>query len=180
MRLTILVSLVCAVAAPAKAQQNGKGISGIHTGVSNGRMVGPLTGYGADNFLGNEGLSYRDLRQAQNLISSGNYVQADSLLSGIVGKTSSREARFLKGVAKLGLGDPAAARRYFEQSLYLGRNGHPSAMSGLAIAEIQLGNIDAARNILKKLRYQQDACGGDCDRAQSLDQAVLAIEKALA
>lgn len=179
MRLMMLLPLLCAVALPAHAQQNGTGISGIHFGVGYGGPVGPVTGYGPDNFLGGASAPMLELQQARTLIAGGAYGQADRLLADLVGKTPSREVRFLKGVTKLGLGDPAAARRYFEQSLYRGRNGHPGAMSGLAIAEIRLGNVDAARNILGKLRYQQEKCGRGCDRAGALRQAVTTVEKAL-
>ncbi|WP_037488101.1 tetratricopeptide repeat protein [Sphingobium indicum] len=180
MRLTILLPLLCAVAMPAYAQQNGTGISGIHFNTASPMGVIPVTGFGPDNFRSSHSGAASDLQQAQQLIASGDFVQADSLLATVIGETPSRQARFLKGVAKLGLGEAAAARRYFEQSLYRGRNGHPGAMSGLAIAEIRLGNVDAARNILHKLEYQQEKCGHGCDRADALKQAVGVVEKALA
>lgn len=177
MRLTVLLPLLCAVAMPAYAQQNGTGISGIHFNTASPMGVTPVTGFGPDNFRSSRSTS---LQQAQQLIASGDYVQADTLLATVIGETPSRQARFLKGMVKLGLGDAAAARRYFEQSLYRGRNGHPGAMSGLAIAEIRLGNADAARDILHKLQYQQEKCGHSCDRAGALKQAVGVVEKALA
>lgn len=178
MRLTILFPILCAVAVPAYAQQNGTGISGIHFDAGSPMGVVPITGFGPDNFKG--GNRSTSLDQARQLIASGDLMQADKLLATVIGETPSREARFLKGVTKLGLGDAASARRYFEQSLYRGRNGHPGAMSGLAIAEIKLGNVDAARDILHKLQYQQEKCGHSCDRAGSLKQAVGVVEKALA
>ena len=179
MRLPVLLPLLCAVAMPAYAQQNGTGISGIHFNTGSPIGVGPITGFGPDNFRGARA-DGQQLAQAQRLIASGNYIQADSVLATVIGETPSRQARFLKGVTMLGLGDAAAARRYFEQSLYRGRNGHPGAMSGLALAEIRLGNVDAARTILNKLRYQQEKCGHGCDRAGALKQAVGVVERALA
>lgn len=179
MRLTPLLLLCSAIAVPAQAQQNGTGITGIHIGLSSFPVSAPVTGYGPDNFVVANQAPYRDMDAARKLIASGDYVKADNLLSDVVGRTESRQARFLKGVAKLGLGDPAAARRYFEQSLYRGRNGYPGAMSGLALAEIRLGNRDAAQEILDKLRYQRSRCSSSCDRAGSLDQAVSVVEKAL-
>ncbi|KQN08626.1 hypothetical protein ASE85_17015 [Sphingobium sp. Leaf26] len=175
MRLTVLLPLCCAIAVPAHAQHVG-GVSGIHfnTGTP---MSAPVNGYNAAAF--NPVSPSPDLRQAQGLIAAGQYGQADVLLSKLIGQSSSKQVRFLKGVAKLGMGDAQSARRYFEQSLYRGRNGYPGAMSGLALAEIRLGNRDAAENILDKLRYQQEKCGHDCDRAKPLDQAVAVVEKAL-
>lgn len=176
MRLPVLLSLCCAIAVPAQAQ-NVHGISGIHFGVTPS-PAGPVTGYAPTEFssayAGNT-----DIGRAQDLIAAGQYAEADRLLTTLVGRTSSKQVRFLKGAAKLGLGDAEAARRYFEKSLYQGRNGYPGAMSGLAIAEIRLGNRDAAQNILDKLRYQRGKCGSDCDRAKSLNQAVGVVEKAL-
>ncbi|CAM8671108.1 tetratricopeptide repeat protein [Sphingobium cupriresistens] len=177
MRLTILLPLCAAIAAPAYAQNHG--ISGITTNFPT-PMSGPITGYGPDNFRSVNGGAYNDVSRAQRLIASGNYAQADGVLTNLVGRTSSRQVRFLKGVARLGLGDATGARRYFEQSLYRGRNGYPGAMSGLALAEIRLGNRDAAQDILGKLRNQQEKCGSDCDRAKPLDQAIAVVEKALA
>ena len=179
MRLTALFLLCSAIAVPAQAQQNGTGITGIHIGLSSFPVSTPVNGYGPDNYaVPGEALNH-DMSLARKLIVAGDYVKADNLLSNVVGKTGSRQARFLKGVDKLGLGDPTAARRYFEQSLYRGRNGYPGAMSGLALAEIRLGNRDAAQDILDKLRYQRSRCSSSCDRASSLDQAVSVVEKAL-
>jgi tetratricopeptide (TPR) repeat protein len=176
MRLMVLVPLCLGLSAPAYAQTT-HGITGIHIGLPT-PMAGPITGYGPDNFYSAD-ISHRDVRQAQTLIAAGDYGQADSLLSTLIGRTSDRQLRFLKGVTKLGLGDAASARRYFEQSLYRGRNGYPGAMSGLALAEIQLGNRDAAQELLDKLRDQQEKCGHSCDRATPLGQAVAVVEKAL-
>ncbi|WP_311270979.1 tetratricopeptide repeat protein [Sphingobium sp. WCS2017Hpa-17] len=176
MRLTVLLPLCCAVAAPAQAQ-NVHGISGIHFGITSS-PAGPITGYAPTEFSSAFARN-TDIGRAQNLIAAGQYAEADRLLTTLVGRTSSKQVRFLKGAAKLGMGDAEAARRYFEQSLYQGRNGYPGAMSGLAIAEIRLGNRDAAQNILDKLRSQQDKCGISCDRAKSLNQAIGVVEKAL-
>jgi hypothetical protein len=52
-------------------------------------------------------------------------------------------------------------------------------MSGLALAEIRLGNPDAARDLLQKLEYQKGKCAANCDRAQAIDQAIGVVTKAL-
>lgn len=176
MRLTVFFSLCCAIAIPAQAQTI-HGISGIHFGVAPSPS-GPINGFAPTEFYPSAA-DNGDVIRAQQLIARGQYAQADRLLSTLIGRSSSKQIRFLRGTAKLGLGDASAARRYFEQSLYQGRNGYPGAISGLAIAEIRLGNRDAAESLLNKLRYQQAKCGTDCDRAQSLDQAVRVLEKAL-
>jgi hypothetical protein len=169
MRLTALLLLCSAIAVPAQAQQNGTGITGIHIGLSSFPVTAPVTGYGPDNFVVANQAPYRDMDAARKLIASGDYVKADNLLSDVVGRTESRQARFLKGVAKLGLGDPAAARRYFEQSLYRGRNGYPGAMSGLALAEIRLGNRDAAQPLQQQLRSRRFAGSSGFSRGKGVD-----------
>ena len=60
----------------------------------------------------------------------------------------------------------------------MGHYRHVGAVSGLAIAEIRLGNADTARDLLQNLRSQQEKCGMDCSRAQSIQQAIGAVEKA--
>jgi len=176
MRLTFLLPLCCALAAPAYAQHVG-GVSGIHFNQGT-PMAAPVNGYNATNFPSTS--RSPDVSRAQRLIAGGDYANADALLSTMIGQTSNKQVRFLKGVAKLGMGDAAAARRYFEKSLYSNRSGYPGAMSGLALAEIRLGNRSAAEDILQKLRYQQEKCRSDCDRAEPLDQAIAVVEKALA
>ncbi|EQB31857.1 tetratricopeptide repeat protein [Sphingobium ummariense] len=175
MRSAILFPLALALAAPVHAQHVA-GVSGIHFNNST-PFTGPVGGF-ASGYVPRQAPN-SEIGQAQALIAAGQYGQADAVLTKLIGATSSKYVRFLKGVTKLGLGDAEAARRYFEKSLYQGRNGYPGAMSGLAIAEIQLGNRDAAEHILEKLRYQQDKCGRSCDRAKSLEQAVGVVEKAL-
>lgn len=176
MRLTVFLSLCCTIALPAQAQTV-HGISGIHIGIAPSPAE-PIGGYAPTEFP-RPAADHADITRAQELIVTGQYMQADRLLTTLMGRSSSKQVRFLKGAAKLGLGDADAARRYFEKSLYQGRNGYPGAMSGLAIAEIRLGNRAAAESLLGKLRSQQAKCGSDCDRAQSLGQAVQVVEKAL-
>jgi len=176
MRSTVFLTVACAIATPAGAQHVA-GVSGIHFNVSPS-MAGPINGYQSYN-LPERSRQPLGVSQAQALIADGQYAQADDLLSDLVGRTDAKQVRFLRGVAKLGLGDAAAARRYFEQSLYYGRNGFPGAMSGLALAEVRLGNRDAAERILVQLRSQQSKCADHCDRAASLDQAITVVEKAL-
>lgn len=180
MRLTVLLPLYIAVATPAFAQPQAQpvaGISGIH--FNNGSAIpGSTDSYGSPS-LSRAPMRDGHVERARRLIAAGHYAEADALLTRLMSDTSSKQLRFLKGVTKLGLGDAAAARRYFERSLYSGRNGYPGAMSGLALAEIRLGNRDAAEAILDKLRYQQEKCRSDCDRAKPLEQAISVVEKAL-
>lgn len=175
MRLTVLLPLCCVLAVPAHAQHVA-GVSGIHFN-QGAPMAAPVNGYNAASFASTS--RSPDVGRAQKLIADGDYAEADALLARLIGQTSNRQVRFLKGVAKLGMGDAVAARRYFEKSLYSNRSGYPGAMLGLALAEIRLGNRDAAEDILQKLRYQQEKCRSDCDRAKPLDQAIAVVEKAL-
>ncbi len=173
MRLAVLLPFCCALATPAAAQ------NGSMTPALAPPMTTPIDGWGADNFYSAPRFLSRDVLKAQHLVAKGRYAEADPLLNQLIGRTSSRRVHFLKGVTALGLGQPATARRFFERSLPSGRNGDPGAMSGLALAEVRLGNADAARHILRDLRYQQEKCRSDCDRAEPLKQAVAVVERAL-
>ena len=176
MRLAYLLPFIV-VATPASAQTMGLMPSPGPTLVET-PSVGPINGFYPDIYSPMRPLD-RQYVKARALVGEGRYAEADVLLTELYGKTSSRQVRFLKGVTSLALGDAQAARRYFSKALPNGRSGDPGAMSGLALAEIKLGNSDAARDILVKLRYQQDKCGLNCDRAKPLKQAVAVVEKAL-
>lgn len=174
MRLAILLLPFCCVfAMPATAQNSGVAPS----------LTAPVTtppdGWGVDNFYSTAPSMSRDFLKAQHLVAEGRYAEVDPLLNQLIGKTSSWRVHFLKGVTALGLGEPATARRFFEKSLPSGRSGDPGAMSGLALAEVQLGNTEAARHILRDLRYQQEKCRSDCDRAEPLKRAIAVVEKVL-
>lgn len=172
MRLVFLLPL-CALAAPAIAQS-----SGVPHVLSAPNMT-PVDGWGADSLGPTSRSVPANMAKAQSLVSRGRYAEADPLLNDLIGKTNSRHIRFLKGVTALGLGEPATARRFFEKALPTPTSGSPAVLSGLALAQVQLGNIDAARSILQNLRNQQQQCGARCDRAKPLDQAVSVVEKAL-
>ncbi|WP_434405873.1 tetratricopeptide repeat protein [Sphingobium sp. DN12] len=137
-----------------------------------------------DNLYNVDSGVYGDFRspqygQVRHLMQQGLYAQADKALDRIMSGSNDLEARFLKGVTALALNNPEGARRYFERALPHGRSGHPGAMSGLALAEIRLGNPDAARDLLQKLEYQKGKCAANCDRAQAIDQAIGVVTKAL-
>lgn len=173
MRLAFLLPIFCAIAAPAAAQ-NGNMVPSLTAPVTT-----PIDGWGVDRYYGAPPSLSRNMIKAQQLVAEGRFAEADPLLSKLIGRTNSRHLHFLKGVTALGLDEPATARRYFERALPSGRSGDPGAMSGLALAEVRLGNADAARHILRDLRYQQEKCRSDCDRALPLEQAVAVIERAL-
>jgi TolA-binding protein len=173
MRFTFFLSVVgCAMAAPAVAQP------AYQPSIPYAGSPSMDASYNIDNsvYLRLHGPRYGYVRQ---LIQQGDYARADKMLNGIMGDTSDREARFLKGITLLAMNNPAGARRYFEKALPRGRSGHPGAMSGLALAEIRLGNADAARDLLQKLEYQKQQCAGNCDRAAAIDQAIGVVTKGL-
>lgn len=136
----------------------------------------PTFGWGAD-VAGFDATPLRNYRAAQSLIGEGRYAEAEPLIDRMIARTNSPRVRFLKGVNALGLGDAATARRYFLRVLPVTRNGDPGAMSGLAIAEARLGNVDAARAVLIDLRRQQDQCCRGCDRRQAISQAIDVVQK---
>lgn len=172
MRFTVILPLCALLAAPAAAQNSAPV-------TLSAPVTTPIDGWGADSLGGPPRSLSRDFIKAQRLVADGRYVEADSLLNKLIGQTNSRKVRFLKGVTALGLNNPETARRFFERSLPATGYGDPGAMSGLAIAQVQLGNVDAAQRILSSLRDQQRKCGTDCDRAEPLDRAVSIVERIL-
>lgn len=173
MRCTVILPLFALLAVPALAQNSARV-------TLSAPVTTPVDGWGADRFGGQPRSPSRDVVKAQKLVADGRYAEADTLLNKLIGQTNSRTVHFLKGVTALGLDDPATARRFFERSLPARGYGDPGAMSGLAIAQVRLGNIDAAQRILSNLRDQQRKCGTDCDRAEPLDRAVSIVERLLA
>lgn len=182
MRLAYLLPILMTVSVPAVAQSNYG--SGMNFGplVTWPGMSQPVDGWGADR--GNFGQTYLyppKLVEAHRLVAEGRYAEANPLLNEVIGQSSSSHARFLKGVTALGMGDPKTARRYFEKVLPGGgRVGSPGAMSGLALAEIRLGNVNAAQNILSDLRYQERKSHGDRKRIKAIRQAIDVVERELA
>ncbi|WP_144037242.1 hypothetical protein [Sphingomonas sp. TZW2008] len=175
MRIAVWMSLAMVAAAPAAAQTiaPGYGYPGNFGGSANpsaqlstqvdpnagGRWVGPT-------------------RSARAMIDAGRYAEAARILSS-PGVVQGKDTRFLKGVSLLALGDANAARRNFRQAARADNYREPAYLTGLAAAELKLGNQAAARGILDTLRTQQAQCDGTCTRAASLDRAVTALGRAL-
>ena len=185
MRLRLLLPLCMAVSVPAFAQ-GGHAVTGItginfNAGYDFGTLSSGSTAYSASGaFRGPpDRPPVNAMQYARELVVQGKYAEADPVLNRLMGRTPSKDVRFLLGVTKLGLGDADAARRYFERSVHRGFHYHPGSMSGLALAEIKLGNVDAANNILARLRKQREACDNRCGRAPALNAAINVVEKNL-
>ncbi|OHD01686.1 MAG: hypothetical protein A3H25_04800 [Sphingomonadales bacterium RIFCSPLOWO2_12_FULL_63_15] len=175
MRLAFLTSLCCALATPAMAQvvQGPVTSSGLYAFSAN--STGDTT---TPTDLGGRSYDVSAAKAASVLISDGRYAEADAMLTDSIARSANRQTRFLKAIASLGVGDAETAKRYFRTLVKMGHYRHVGAVSGLAIAEIRLGNADTARDLLQNLRSQQEKCGMDCSRAQSIQQAIGAVEKA--
>lgn len=178
MRFAVLVSLAAIVAAPAASSQSigpGYGYPGNFGGSSD--PAGQLSTQTNINSGGGRAWT-TPVATARILIEQGRYAAAARLLSGPHVRQG-KETRFLKGVSSLGMGDADTARRHFSHVARADNYREPSALTGLAAAELELGNVSAARDILGTLKEQQAKCKGECRRAKSLDRAVAALEKAL-
>lgn len=163
MRFVSLLSLLCVAALPALTPANAQTGGQRYWAMD----AGPLSGTG------------KLIAKAGNLVAQGRYAEADPILSDLYGRTDSRQVRFLLGMTSLGQGNAEAARRYFLQSLSVSRMGHPGAMSGLAVAEARLGNMDSAHAMLTRLKQQQAHCASRCLNSAALDRAVLVTEQLL-
>ena len=117
--------------------------------------------------------------RARQLVMSGEYAEAKPVLDSLLARTNSRSVRYLKGVASLGAGDAMSARRYLRQSA--GRyNLNASAVTLLALAEVRLGNMQAARAILSDLRSRKARCGSQCGNAERLGEAIPLVQQMVA
>lgn len=168
--LTILAGLV---AAPLAAQQTPPPVIGPVI-TANARVpwienvpLGPLGSRGP-------------LQKAGTLISQGRYAEADLVLNHVRGVTRTngglQQKKFLQGVVALGQNNPETARRLFNQAISMRRNEHPGVLSGLALAELQLGDAAAAQRIRDRLQTQSDACDDACPSSEALK----VVDKALA
>ncbi|WP_370308935.1 tetratricopeptide repeat protein [Sphingobium abikonense] len=185
MRLRLLLPIFVAISGPAFAQ-GGHAVTGItginfNAGYDFGTLSSSSPAYSGDGAFSGppDRKPVGALQHARELVAQGKYDEADPILNRLMGRTPSKDVRFLRGVTKLGLGDADAARRYFVRSVHRGFHYHPGSLSGLALAEIRLGNVDAANDILARLRKQQAACDNRCERAPALDAAITVVEKNL-
>lgn len=123
------------------------------------------------------------LQKARTLVSQGRYSEADVVLNDVRDATRTNGAllqkRFLKGVVALGQNNPESARRLFKKAASMRRSEHPGALSGLALAEIQLGDEAAARRIRDRLQTRSDACDSTCSSSTALENALGVVDKAL-
>jgi tetratricopeptide (TPR) repeat protein len=172
MRLTFLLAACCTLATPALAVESAFPLSGP-----------PIASFPFPSAIQPYGGLMRDYKvqcdKARALIAAGRYRDAEPVVDELLRKTGSPEVQLMKGVVLLGLGQPQAARGYFQAVVLTYNSRHAGAMSGLALADIRLGDADAARDILRTLRAQQAKCDNGCSRAPSLNQAVMVVEKAL-
>lgn len=181
MRLVFLLALGCVAASPALSQT-----ASVSPGYGYPGSPDTAAGYPAHSGSGPSDVNGRGLwtydrvlTQARKLIAAGDYADADTLLNYHLVNVVGNEARFLKGVASLGTGDTEKARGLFEAVVKNRGYRHPGAMSGLAVAQVRLGNVAAAREILVDLQTRQQRCGESCRYAAPLEQAITVVEKAV-
>ncbi|WBH16265.1 tetratricopeptide repeat protein [Sphingomonas radiodurans] len=179
MRLAWLFPLAVIAAAPAVAQ--------VSIGPGYGSPGAPASALGVPAnsalqptpYFPGSTKRYFPVEAARKLILEGRYAEADRVLDHFYVRQTTAETNLLKGITSLKLGDADAARWRFLRAAKITRYRDPSALTGLAAAELSLGNEDAARDILGKLRSQQEKCGTGCARNESLSRAVSALEREL-
>ena len=179
MRLAWLFPLAIAAAAPAAAQVSispGYGYPGVPGGALG---VPPNSGLQPVPYFPGAAQRYYPTQAARQLILQGRYAEADRVLDHFLVRQATPETNLLKGITSLKLGDAEAARWRFLKAARLTRYRNPYALAGLAEAELSLGNANAARDMLDKLRDQQEKCGTDCSRSESLERMVTALEQKL-
>src|SRR5215213_4263314 len=87
-------------------------------------------------------------------------------------------ANFLAGLADAGLSDLKAAARHYERAVKA--NGKMvEAHQELAVTYAKLGQRDKAQAELAKLQKLEQSCGGSCEDAARLKDAISAVQAAL-
>ncbi len=89
------------------------------------------------------------------------------------------DAQYLLGISHLRSGDPRRARRPLEAAI---RNAPEMIIAhrDLAIAYTQLDRDEEAREVLNQLNARSGECGANCAEKSALDEAIAAVEGALA
>ncbi len=86
---------------------------------------------------------------------------------------------FLAGLADAGLNDFKAAAKHYEKAIKADGK-MVEAHQELAVTYLKLGQRDKAEAALAKLQKLDQACGGTCENASKLKDAVTAVQTALA
>jgi len=86
---------------------------------------------------------------------------------------------FLAGLADAGLNDFKAAAKHYEKAVKADGK-MVEAHQELAVTYLKLGQRDKAEAALAKLQKLDQACGGTCENAAKLKDAVTAVQSALA
>jgi tetratricopeptide (TPR) repeat protein len=87
--------------------------------------------------------------------------------------------QYLAGVARTGLGDLKAARRYYAKAAKLDSTMVP-AWRDLGLTDASLGDSAKAQDALAAIRTQRGACAETCAKAADLKDAEAAVAAALA
>ena len=85
---------------------------------------------------------------------------------------------FLAGMADAGLNDLKGAQTHYEKAVKY-EPKLVAAQQQLAITYAKQGDRPKAEALLAKLKQQNDSCAAKCEQAQSLKEAVAAVEAAL-
>lgn len=88
-------------------------------------------------------------------------------------------SNYLAGVARTGLGDLKAARRYYARATKLD-DKLIIALRDLGVTDGQLGDKDKAQESLTAIQARRTACAGTCSDADALKQAEDAVAAAIA
>lgn len=116
------------------------------------------------------------LSRARTHIERGNFRQAHRLLTRSTLPSSERS--YLLAIAEANLGNYAAAGQSFANSLDLDPHNVPARV-GLALIDIRMGRIDAARTHLDVIERRQALCANSCDNAGTLDSGAATIRRFL-
>ena len=119
-------------------------------------------------------------REALDQLKAGQNAEAKVNLAKLL-KEIPRDAtvHFLAGMADAGLNDLKSAQDHYEKAVKYDRKLIP-AQQQLALTYARQGDRAKAEEVLAKLKKQNDDCRGTCGQAKQLQDAVAAVEAALA
>lgn len=119
-------------------------------------------------------------REALEQLKAGKNAEAKTNLAKLL-KAIPRDANihFLAGMADAGLNDLKGAQSHYEKAVRYDRK-LVVAQQQLALTYAKQGDRAKAEAALAKLKKQNDDCRGTCEQAKQLQDAVAAVEAALA
>ena len=121
-----------------------------------------------------------EYRAGIEALKANKFAEAKKAFGNVLGVASTdANVNFLAGLADAGLNDFKAAAKHYERATKANAK-MVEAHQELAVAYLKLGQRDKAAAELAKLQKLEADCGGTCEDASKLKDAITAVQAALA